>query len=70
MATGVLGKGTQVKRATTSGGVYTAVPNVGSISGPNSTADHIDVTNQGSSSKIRQFITGLVEPGTLSFPCN
>lgn len=70
MATGVLGKGTQIKRSTTVGGTYTAIESVGAITGPNATADQIDISDQDSNSKIRKWITGLVNPGTVSFSAN
>ena len=70
MATGVLVKGTSIERCTTVSGTYAAIPNVGSITGPNATGDHIDVTNNDTNSKARQYIPGLVSPGSISFQCN
>lgn len=70
MATGVFAKGTVIQRSPDSGSNWTTIDNVGTISGPNSTADSLDVSNQDTSSRVRQWISGLVSPGSVSFSCN
>lgn len=70
MATGVLVKGTKVYRAPEGTTNWAAIDNLGSITGPNATGDHIDVTNQDTTAKTRQWLPGLVNPGSISFSCN
>jgi predicted secreted protein len=70
MPSGVLAKGTVIERSPSGTATYATIENVGSITGPNSTADTLDVSNQDSSSLTRQWISGLVNPGSVSFSCN
>lgn len=41
-----------------------------SISGPDMENEAIDVTNQDTTGRVREFIGGLVNPGTLTFDIN
>ncbi len=41
-----------------------------SISGPDMENESIDVTNQDTTGRVREFIGGLVNPGTLTFDIN
>lgn len=71
MPAGILGKGTTITWCATVDGTYSsAISNVGSISGPTASSEFIDVTNQGSASKYREFIAGVIDPGELTFPVN
>ena len=70
MATGVLAKGTVIERSPSGAATFATIENVGSITGPNATADTIDVSNQDGTTLTRQWISGLVNPGSISFSCN
>jgi predicted secreted protein len=63
-----LGKGTELKIDFGSG--LTTVGEVRSITGPNLQGAQVDVTNMDSAGRLREFIAGLVDPGTLSFEVN
>ncbi len=72
-----LGWGTLIQCATTApdtDGVYQdthiTVTEAQSISGPNLSADDIDVTNHDSEGGFREFIAGLKEGGTCTFSGN
>jgi predicted secreted protein len=64
------GVGTKLYRSTTSGGVYAALAEVNSISGPGMTRDTIDVTSLDSTGGYREFITGFRDAGEISFEMN
>ncbi len=50
--------------------VFTAVPWVQSVSGPDETFDTIDVTTHTSTGGYREFITGLADGGELTCTIN
>lgn len=72
-----VGDGTGVIAAATSGALaggvagetFTTFPEVKGVDGPNFQSAVIDVTSF-DSARIREFITGLVDPGQLTFMCN
>ena len=64
MSTGIHGHGTTL----TIGG--TAVGNIMSISGPNITRDSIDISTMDSTSKMREFIPGMIDNGEVSVDLN
>ncbi len=59
-------QGSVIRRGdTNSPTVYTAIPQVSNISGPTASANEIDVTNLSSTAK--EFVTGLVDYGQVTF---
>jgi predicted secreted protein len=48
----------------------TTVGNIISIGGPNQTRDPIDISTMDSTSKFREFIPGMIDPGEITFECN
>lgn len=69
MSSAVRGAGTQLQRETTPGsGTWTTIAEVRSIDGPNSQIDQDEVTNLDSTA--REYIAGLRDNGSLSFPYN
>lgn len=63
-----LGYGSKLKRKIA--GTYTAVLEVLSVSGPNSEASDVDVTNFDSADGFREFINGLKDGGEVTFETN
>ena len=53
-----------------SGSTWASVGEVTNISGPNMSRETIDVTSLASTGGYREFITGLRNPGTLTFTMN
>ncbi len=71
MPAGILGKGTVIgKGDAASPEVFTTIANVGSITGPTTSSELIDVTNQDTSGSYRQYIAGLIDGGEVSFTLN
>jgi len=69
MTSAVLGLGTTLGVGSgASPQVYTTIAEVLSITGPNLTAEDIDVTNLDSTSK--EYISGVSDGGTIDFECN
>lgn len=60
------GQSTQLRIAISA--VFTDVPYVGSIEGPNETHDKIDTTSNSSPLGRREFILGLTDPGEMTAP--
>ena len=60
-----LAQGTTLERDT--GGTPLDISGLSGITGPTTSADQIDVTSHESASGFREFIRGLVDPGTISF---
>lgn len=50
--------------------IFTTVAEVKSISGPNMSAQIIDVTNFYSANNTREYISSWIDPGELTFGCN
>jgi len=65
MSDGTHGHGT-----TLVGGSTGTVANVISITGPNQTRDSIDVSTMDSTSAFREFISGMLDPGEITFDVN
>ena len=65
MSDGTHGHGT-----TLIGGSTGTIANVISISGPNQTRDSIDISTMDSSSKFREFISGMLDAGEITFEVN
>ncbi len=64
-----LGLGTLIKKGDgASPEVFTAIAEVGTITGPSQSSEFVDVTNQDSTA--REFIAGLIDPGEISFSVN
>lgn len=64
----IVSKGTllemRVNGSTTS---YSAVDEVLTVSGPDGSAEDIDVTNLGSTSNSRNFVQGYIDQGSINF---
>ena len=60
-----LGLGTVITKDVGTGD--TVIAEVTTITGPTTSADQVDVTSQESASGFREFIRGLVDPGTVTF---
>jgi predicted secreted protein len=69
MSNAIAGVGAQFKREVSSG-VFTAVAEVKSITGPGMTRDFIDVTNLDSTGGYREYIAGFRDGGELTFSMN
>jgi len=65
MSSGTHGHGT-----TLTGGTTGVVANVISISGPNQSRDSIDISTMDSTSKFREFMPGMLDPGEITFDVN
>lgn len=71
MSGAVSGFGTLLKRENTAGGgVYTAIAEIKSISGPNLSVETIDVTHMQSPSGYREFIASFKDGGEMTFTMN
>lgn len=71
MSDAVAGVGTSFQRENdSSSGVYTAVAEVNSISGPGMTRDFIDVTSLDSTGGYREFIGGFRDGGQVTLNMN
>lgn len=66
----ISGVGTKFKRGAGTPEVFTAMPEVLSISGPSPKADRIDVTNLDSSLGYREKITGFIDSGEVQVSFN
>lgn len=63
-----LGRGTLVQVQLS--GVWTTIPEARQVDGPNIQGSQVDVSNFDSAGRTKEFIAGLVDPGTLDFECN
>jgi len=71
MTSAVLGIGTLLQVGNGGGPeVFTTIPEVKSIDGPNITVDTIDVTHMSSPYNFREKITGIRNGGEVSFEIN
>jgi predicted secreted protein len=71
MSNAVFGQGTLVKRGDGAGSeVFTTIAEVGTITGPSQRSEFIDVTSQDSVSGYREFVSGLIDPGEITFTAN
>ena len=68
MSDAIFGKGTLLQ--VDSGGGYTTVAEVRSISGPGGEAEEVDVTNHDSPGRTREFVQGLIDQGEISATVN
>lgn len=50
--------------------VFTSIAEIKNVGGPNLQAQVVDVTNSDSANRTREFITGLIDPGDLTFLMN
>jgi predicted secreted protein len=64
MSSAVFGQGTKLKKGATT------IAEVGTITGPSQRSEFIDVTSQDSVSGYREFISGLIDPGEITFQVN
>lgn len=69
MTNAITAIGALLKKYDTSTG-WASVGEVTTISGPNMSRETIDVTSLASTGGYREFITGLRNPGTLTFTMN
>ena len=70
MSNAISGVGTKFCRWNTSTGLWEALAEVNSISGPTMTRDFIDVTSLDSTGGFREFIAGFRDGGTVSLTMN
>jgi len=64
-------KGTLIQVETSpSSGVFVTIPEAGSIAGPNLDSDEFDVTSQDTVGLGKEFLAGLVDPGSVTFTIN
>lgn len=71
MSQAVQGKGTLIQVETSaSSGVYATIPEIGEIQGPNLESDEHEVTSQDTVGLGKEFLPGLVDPGSVSFSIN
>lgn len=71
MSDAIAGVGTQFKREDdTSSGVFNAIAEVNSITGPSMVRDTIDVTSLDSTGGYREYITGFRDGGTVVLNMN
>lgn len=71
MSDAISGVGASFKREDdTSSGVFTAIAEINSITGPGMTRDFIDVTSLDSTGGYREFIAGFRDGGTVSLNMN
>lgn len=71
MTSAVIGIGTLLQVGDGAGTeVFTTIPEVKSISGPEITRDTIDVTHMNSPNNFREFVTTLKDGGEVSFEMN
>lgn len=66
MTTANLGYGSRLAYSL-SGSSYTDVAQVEDITGPSIKVDSVEVTNQDSASAAKEFISGLIDAGELTF---
>lgn len=50
--------------------IFTAVAEVKSIQGPSASAQLVEVTHMGSENRTREYKSGLIDPGEVTFNCN
>lgn len=71
MSQAVFAKGTLFQVETSEGsGVYSTIPEVGAITGPNATSTEHDVTSHSTAGNVKETLVGLVDPGSASYPLN
>lgn len=71
MSQAVQGKGTLIQVETSaSSGTYVTIPEAGEIQGPNLDSDEHEVTSQDTVGLGKEFLAGLVDPGSVSFTIN
>jgi len=71
MSDAVAGVGSQFKRESDeSSGVFAAIAEINSITGPGMTRDTIDVTSLDSTGGYREFITGFRDGGEVTLEMN
>lgn len=71
MSDAIAGVGTSFKRESdSSSGVFNAIAEVNSITGPGMTRDFIDVTNLDSTGGYREFIGGFRDGGNVTLNMN
>lgn len=54
----------------TTAATFATIAEVGDIDGPSDSVDTIEVTNHSSASARKEFISGLIDSGEISFPIN
>ena len=65
------GKGTLVQVETSpSSGVFATIPEAGEIQGPNLDSDEHEVTSQDTAGLGKEYLGGLVDPGSIQFTIN
>lgn len=71
MSNAIAGVGTSFERESdSSSGVYTAIAEINSISGPTMSRDTIDVTSLDSTGGYKEFITGFRDAGQVTLSMN
>lgn len=63
-------KGTLIQVETATAGVFATIPEAGSIQGPNLDSDEFEVTSQDTVGLGKEFLAGLVDPGSITFTIN
>src|SRR5262245_16270041 len=71
MSTAFKARGTKIQRETSPGsGTWTSITSARDISFPQPTVEEIDFTNQDSPSNSKEFLSGDVDFGEVSFTVN
>ena len=73
MSSAVTAAGTTLEYGDTNGGastVWTTIPEIKDIQGPDGTVETIDVSNHSSTGSTREFKAGLIDEGQLTIPFN
>lgn len=64
-------RGTLIQVETAEGsGVYTSIPEVGAIAGPNAQSSEFNVNTHDTPGNTDETLVGMVNPGSVSFPIN
>lgn len=67
---GRLAIGTKLYRSTNSGSTWDPVPEIKSVSGPNTAGASVQITNHDSTDGVHEYAAGIREPGSMSVSGN
>ena len=71
MSLAISARGTLIQVETAEGsGVYTTIPEVGAITGPNAQSSEFNVNTQDTPGNTDETLVGMVNPGSITFPIN
>lgn len=70
MSSAIAGPGFLLQHSAHSAGVFTTIAEVMDIKGPEQTADQVEVTNQSSPNFYKEWLTTLLDGGSVTFTCN